>query len=149
MSIGVYIFLFVKKTGKPHFSGLPIKKERARDGTRTRGPNLGKVVLYQLSHSRKTYSISNTSNTIPINCRFVNRKFILKRSGINCRSFSLLQSLHNSIIGWLWHISIHILTSLRIFHSLTVEEKRFTLTSPGSGIADTPYCDTGNSFRTY
>ena len=25
---------------------------KARDGTRTRGPNLGKVVLYQLSHSR-------------------------------------------------------------------------------------------------
>ncbi len=26
--------------------------KKARDGTRTRGPNLGKVVLYQLSHSR-------------------------------------------------------------------------------------------------
>ncbi len=26
---------------------------RARDGTRTRGPDLGKVVLHQLSHSRK------------------------------------------------------------------------------------------------
>ena len=25
---------------------------RARDGTRTRGPDLGKVVLHQLSHSR-------------------------------------------------------------------------------------------------
>ena len=28
------------------------KKKRARDGTRTRGPDLGKVVLHQLSHSR-------------------------------------------------------------------------------------------------
>ena len=27
-------------------------KHRARDGTRTRGPDLGKVVLHQLSHSR-------------------------------------------------------------------------------------------------
>ena len=29
---------------------------RARDGTRTRDPNLGKVVLHQLSHSRITYT---------------------------------------------------------------------------------------------
>ena len=28
----------------------------ADDGIRTRDPNLGKVVLYQLSHVRKTYS---------------------------------------------------------------------------------------------
>ena len=28
---------------------------RARDGTRTRGPDLGKVVLHQLSHSRISY----------------------------------------------------------------------------------------------
>ena len=44
-------------------AGLEVKKSgsfleslffnmKARDGTRTRGPNLGKVVLYQLSHSR-------------------------------------------------------------------------------------------------
>ena len=29
--------------------------KRARDGVRTRDPDLGKVVLYQLSHSRKKY----------------------------------------------------------------------------------------------
>ncbi len=31
-------------------------RKRARDGTRTRGPDLGKVVLHQLSHSR-TYCL--------------------------------------------------------------------------------------------
>ena len=30
----------------------PVFGIRARDGTRTRGPDLGKVVLHQLSHSR-------------------------------------------------------------------------------------------------
>ena len=30
-----------------------IKKFRAENGTRTRDPNLGKVVLYQLSYSRR------------------------------------------------------------------------------------------------
>ena len=29
-----------------------LKIKRARDGTRTRDPDLGKVVLHQLSHSR-------------------------------------------------------------------------------------------------
>ena len=32
--------------------GVTLFYMKARDGTRTRGPNLGKVVLYQLSHSR-------------------------------------------------------------------------------------------------
>ena len=32
--------------------------ERAGNGTRTRDPNLGKVVLYQLSYSRKQSSIA-------------------------------------------------------------------------------------------
>ena len=30
-------------------------KKRAENGTRTRDPNLGKVVLYQLSYFRKTF----------------------------------------------------------------------------------------------
>ena len=30
-------------------------KKRAENGTRTRDPNLGKVVLYQLSYFRKQY----------------------------------------------------------------------------------------------
>ncbi len=34
---------------KPRF---PLQIKRARDGTRTRDPDLGKVVLHQLSHSR-------------------------------------------------------------------------------------------------
>ena len=33
-------------------SAIRATKKRARDGTRTRDPNLGKVVLYQLSYSR-------------------------------------------------------------------------------------------------
>ena len=32
---------------------------RARDGTRTRGPDLGKVVLHQLSHSRMCVVLCN------------------------------------------------------------------------------------------
>ena len=46
---------------------LPI---RAGNGTRTRDPNLGKVVLYQLSYSRVIYwrtSIPRTRNTIKPN----------------------------------------------------------------------------------
>ena len=35
---------------KEHQSDVLLR--RARDGTRTRGPDLGKVVLHQLSHSR-------------------------------------------------------------------------------------------------
>ena len=31
---------------------LEFKKKRAENGTRTRDPNLGKVVLYQLSYFR-------------------------------------------------------------------------------------------------
>ena len=33
---------------------------RAGNGTRTRDPNLGKVVLYQLSYSRMTCYLTNT-----------------------------------------------------------------------------------------
>ena len=33
-------------------SAIRATKKRAGDGTRTRDPNLGKVVLYQLSYSR-------------------------------------------------------------------------------------------------
>ncbi len=41
-----------KKWKNPHKYGLFHTLQRARDGTRTRGPDLGKVVLHQLSHSR-------------------------------------------------------------------------------------------------
>ena len=47
-----------------------IKKIRAKNGTRTRDPNLGKVVLYQLSYFRNCdakvgiiFEIANFSNT--------------------------------------------------------------------------------------
>ncbi len=33
-----------------------VKKKRAENGTRTRDPDLGKVVLYQLSYFRKKHS---------------------------------------------------------------------------------------------
>ena len=48
-------FLFFIKKGKKKGNALFISISslfiRARDGTRTRGPDLGKVVLHQLSHS--------------------------------------------------------------------------------------------------
>ena len=37
-------------------SGLFCRSKGAKNGTRTRDPNLGKVVLYQLSYFRKYYS---------------------------------------------------------------------------------------------
>ena len=47
---------------------------RARDGTRTRGPDLGKVVLHQLSHSRIKSAIHKHMDTILYEREFVNRK---------------------------------------------------------------------------
>ena len=47
--------------GQPTLSNLNLKdfrKVRADDGTRTRDPHLGKVMLYQLSHIR-TQSLSD------------------------------------------------------------------------------------------
>ena len=40
-----------------HIWSLSLPLIRAGNGTRTRDPNLGKVVLYQLSYSRVTRSI--------------------------------------------------------------------------------------------
>ena len=42
------------RTGEP---ALPRRSSRAGNGTRTRDPNLGKVVLYQLSYSRESVRI--------------------------------------------------------------------------------------------
>ena len=47
---------------------------RARDGTRTRDPDLGKVVLHQLSHSRIKSAIHKHMDTILYEKGFVNRK---------------------------------------------------------------------------
>ena len=47
---------------------------RARDGTRTRDPDLGKVVLHQLSHSRIKCAIHKHMDTILYEKEFVNRK---------------------------------------------------------------------------
>ena len=49
---------------------------RARDGTRTRDPDLGKVVLHQLSHSRIKSAIHKHMDTILYEREFVNRKKI-------------------------------------------------------------------------
>ena len=49
---------------------------RARDGTRTRDPDLGKVVLHQLSHSRILLSVvSDTFDIILCPKQFVNNFF--------------------------------------------------------------------------
>ena len=49
--------LFLHK--KRHPTGCPfLRKTKARDGTRTRGLDLGKVALHQLSHSRIILSLS-------------------------------------------------------------------------------------------
>ena len=40
---------------------LAFPSNRARDGTRTRDPDLGKVVLHQLSHSRTSYYFSSNA----------------------------------------------------------------------------------------
>ena len=48
------------RTGEP---ALPRRSSRAGNGTRTRDPNLGKVVLYQLSYSRVLTSISGALGT--------------------------------------------------------------------------------------
>ena len=39
----------------------------AENGTRTRDPNLGKVVLYQLSYFRKTFTLSSVVWCISLN----------------------------------------------------------------------------------
>ena len=70
-------------------AGLEVKKSdsfleslffnmKARDGTRTRGPNLGKVVLYQLSHSRiylVSISLTDTRYIIHTETVLVNSLF--------------------------------------------------------------------------
>ncbi len=42
------------QTAPPRVGCPPVRLPRAGNGTRTRDPNLGKVVLYQLSYSRVT-----------------------------------------------------------------------------------------------
>ena len=68
------------KTRKGYPFGYPfLVPLRARDGTRTRGPDLGKVVLHQLSHSRicKLFCIclSDTFGIILWETGFVNKFF--------------------------------------------------------------------------
>ena len=56
-------------------NGYPLSiLRRARDGTRTRDPDLGKVVLHQLSHSRIKSAIHKHMDTILYEKGFVNRK---------------------------------------------------------------------------
>ena len=49
-----------RETGEP---ALPRRRSRAGNGTRTRDPNLGKVVLYQLSYSRVPKNIKPASSS--------------------------------------------------------------------------------------
>ena len=59
---------------KGHPPDVLFMQQRARDGTRTRGLDLGKVALHQLSHSRIFYWVVHpTSDTIhynPINVNY-------------------------------------------------------------------------------
>ena len=56
---------------------------RARDGTRTRGPDLGKVVLHQLSHSRNVYVLLSTFGILLYLNIFVNSFFIFLYFSLN------------------------------------------------------------------
>ena len=49
---------------KPAVSGGLQAPNGAGDGTRTRDPDLGKVVLYQLSYSRKPAQFNRSSGTV-------------------------------------------------------------------------------------
>ena len=65
-------------TKKDILFGCPFLYAKARDGTRTRGLDLGKVALHQLSHSRKSYFVVlllNTRHNIQDNTVSVNRFF--------------------------------------------------------------------------
>ena len=57
---------------------------RARDGTRTRGPDLGKVVLHQLSHSRIT-DVTKCQTHLLLYCNKEKKSIIiLKKYSKNC-----------------------------------------------------------------
>ena len=58
----------------------PLIIKRARDGTRTRDPDLGKVVLHQLSHSR-------ISQTIYFSVLFSSTKHIISYEPKNVNTF--------------------------------------------------------------
>ena len=49
--------------------------KRARDGTRTRDPHLGKVVLHQLSHSRKSQPARLFNKSQPTNDVLTNNRY--------------------------------------------------------------------------
>ena len=79
-------------------AGLEVKKSdsfleslffnmKARDGTRTRGPNLGKVVLYQLSHSRILLSPYLSATIIIIHKVHIKVKEIFEFFSIIFQSF--------------------------------------------------------------
>ena len=55
---------------------LSFSRTRARNGTRTRDPNLGKVVLYQLSYSR-LFQILQCKYTTFFNNKMYHKKFFI------------------------------------------------------------------------
>ena len=66
LSYGIYFLQVSRKINikkELHIHAIPFK--RATDGARTRDPDLGKVVLYQLSHCRISLFCSlGTKNNI-------------------------------------------------------------------------------------
>src|SRR3990172_1473443 len=66
---------------------------RAGNGTRTRDPNLGKVVLYQLSYSREPLLPGHASNLADLahNCQ---RRVRLRSGGEGDRTPDLVNAIH-------------------------------------------------------
>ena len=65
----------LEKAKRPILSYRPFTFSRARDGTRTRGLDLGKVALHQLSHSRILLLSLKHIYMIHHESFFVNRNF--------------------------------------------------------------------------
>lgn len=66
LSYGIYFLQISRKINikkELHIHAIPFK--RATDGARTRDPDLGKVVLYQLSYFRMKVSEKRDSNPRP------------------------------------------------------------------------------------
>ena len=86
------------KWKNPHKYGLFHTLQRARDGTRTRDPDLGKVVLHQLSHSRlcvlflyflnARFMISNAKRFVN---SFFEKIFVFKFCGFSTETFGITE----------------------------------------------------------
>ena len=61
----IYLNRITKKSDKLFYKSLSDPLYRARNGTRTRDPLLGKEMLYQLSHSRITLATTYSPSQSP------------------------------------------------------------------------------------